>query len=610
MINVFKKIWSFSIKEKGNLQKSIVIGFLNAIFNSLLVTALYVVLKAIVENSVSTNTEWTAFIIMAVSIVGTQYFSQLQRTHAGYFMVADKRINIGEKLKSVPMGYFNQNSLGQITAIETTILNDVESAVPVVLVTTLGGFLNSLVFALFMLVFDLKMRDVTLLGIVVFLLVTSAMEKKSREGVPARQEAQAILVEAVLETIQGMSVVKAFDLDNNLDKKVDRAIEESFKKNEKLEKAMTPYVAVQQLVLYVFGVALMFCAIMFYLNGSMELTKSLIMVVCSFMVYEQLKVAGSCVANMRIAEHSIDKANKIDDVPTMDEGGKDIVPTSTEIKFKNVDFAYEKKKILDNVSFTIPEKKMTAIVGPSGSGKTTLCSMIPRFWDVDAGSVSIGGVNVKDYTLNSLMKNVSMVFQNVYLFADTIENNIKFGKADATHEGVVEAAKRACCHEFIMALPDGYNTKIGEGGASLSGGEKQRISIARALIKDAGIVIFDEATANVDPENEDRLQNAIEELTKDKTVIMIAHRLKTVRNAEKILVLSDGKIAQEGKHDELSKEAGFYADFVNNQCRFIQCYLFYHVYHCRYTWLYSSVCSHLTTDCRCSWRYSVCSVCY
>lgn len=568
MINVFKKIWSFSIKEKGNLQKSIVIGFLNAIFNSLLVTALYVVLKAIVENSVSTNTEWTAFIIMAVSIVGkivTQYFSQLQRPHAGYFMVADKRINIGEKLKSVPMGYFNQNSLGQITAIETTILNDVESAVPVVLVTTLGGFLNSLVFALFMLVFDWRMGAVTLLGIVVFLLVTSAMEKKSREGVPARQEAQAILVEAVLETIQGMSVVKAFDLDNNLDKKVDRAIEESFKKNEKLEKAMTPYVAVQQLVLYVFGVALMFCAIMFYLNGSMELTKSLIMVVCSFMVYEQLKVAGSCVANMRIAEHSIDKANKIDDVPTMDEGGKDIVPTSTEIKFKNVDFAYEKKKILDNVSFTIPEKKMTAIVGPSGSGKTTLCSMIPRFWDVDAGSVSIGGVNVKDYTLNSLMKNVSMVFQNVYLFADTIENNIKFGKADATHEGVVEAAKRACCHEFIMALPDGYNTKIGEGGASLSGGEKQRISIARALIKDAGIVIFDEATANVDPENEDRLQNAIEELTKDKTVIMIAHRLKTVRNAEKILVLSDGKIAQEGKHDELIKEAGIYADFVNGR---------------------------------------------
>ena len=568
MINVFKKIWDFSLKEKRNLQKSMVIGFLNAICNSLLVLALYVVLKAIVENQVSTRTAWTAFAIMVLSIIGkiiTQYFSQLQRTHAGYFMVADKRISIGEKLKRVPMGYFNQNSLGQITAIETTILNDVETAVPVVLVTTLGGFLNSLVFALFILLFDWRMGLITLFGIVIFLFITSAMEKKSREGVPARQETQAVLVEAVLETIQGMSVVKAFDLEHSLDKKVDKAIEESFRKNERLEKAMTPYVAMQQLVLNMFSVLLMFCAIAFYLDGSMELTNSLIMVVCSFLVYEQLKVAGSCVANMRIAEHSIDKANKIDEVPTMEEGKKKLAPASMEICFSNVDFAYEKKKILNHVSFTIPEKKMTAIVGPSGSGKTTLCRLIPRFWDVDAGTVSIGGVDVKDYTMNSLMKNISMVFQNVYLFADTIENNIKFGKVDATYEEVVEAAKRACCHDFIMALPQGYQTRIGEGGASLSGGEKQRISIARALIKDAQIVIFDEVTANVDPENEDRLQKAIEELTRDKTVIMIAHRLKTVRNAEKILVLDHGEIVQEGRHETLIKEKGLYADFVETR---------------------------------------------
>lgn len=568
MINVFKKIWDFSLKEKRNLQKSMVIGFLNAICNSLLVLALYVVLKAIVENQVSTRTAWTAFAIMVLSIIGkiiTQYFSQLQRTHAGYFMVADKRISIGEKLKRVPMGYFNQNSLGQITAIETTILNDVETAVPVVLVTTLGGFLNSLVFALFILLFDWRMGLITLFGIVIFLFITSAMEKKSREGVPARQETQAVLVEAVLETIQGMSVVKAFDLEHSLDKKVDKAIEESFRKNERLEKAMTPYVAMQQLVLNMFSVLLMFCAIAFYLDGSMELTNSLIMVVCSFLVYEQLKVAGSCVANMRIAEHSIDKANKIDEVPTMEEGKRETSPASMEIRFSNVDFAYEKKKILNHVSFTIPEKKMTAIVGPSGSGKTTLCRLIPRFWDVDAGTVSIGGVDVKDYTMNSLMKNISMVFQNVYLFADTIENNIKFGKVDATYEEVVEAAKRACCHDFIMALPQGYQTRIGEGGASLSGGEKQRISIARALIKDAQIVIFDEVTANVDPENEDRLQKAIEELTRDKTVIMIAHHLKTVRNAEKILVLDHGEIVQEGRHETLIKEKGLYADFVETR---------------------------------------------
>lgn len=568
MISVFRKIWNFSIKEKRNLQLSIIIGFLNAMFNALLVTALYVVLNAIVENSVTINTAWSAFIIMIVSIVGkivTQYFSQLQRTHAGYFMVADKRIDIGQKLKSVPMGYFNHNSLGQITAIETTILNDVENAVPVVLVTTLGGFLNSLVFALFIFIFDWRMGIIIFLGIAVFLLVTSRMEKKSRDGVPARQEAQATLVEAVLETIQGMSVVKSFDLDNNQDKKVDQAIDNSFERNEVLEHAMMPYVAMQQLVLYIFGVIIMFSAIVFYLNGTMELTRSLIMLISSFLVYEQLKVAGSSVANMRISEFSIDRANEIDNVPQMLEGDKDIVPITSDIIFDKVDFAYEKKKILNNVSFTIPEKKITAIVGPSGSGKTTLCSLIARFWDVDAGSVSIGGINIKDYTLNSLMKNVSIVFQNVYLFADTIENNIKFGKPDATHDEVVDAASRASCHDFIMSLSEGYDTKIGEGGASLSGGEKQRISIARALIKDASIVIFDEATANVDPENEDRLQMAIEQLTKDKTVIMIAHRLKTVRNAEKILVLDNGRIVQQGKHDLLIDEDGIYADFVNRR---------------------------------------------
>ena len=565
MLNVFKKIWSFSLKEKSNLQKSILIGFLNAVFNAMLIGAMYVVLSAILEDNVTSQTAWMSFGIMAASIIGkivTQYYSQLQRTHAGYFMVADKRIQIGQKLKSVPMGYFNKNSLGQITAIETTILNDVENAVPVVLVITLGGFLNSLVFALFMIFFDWRLGLITLLGIVLFLLVTSAMEKKSREGVPARQQAQADLVEKVLETIQGMSVVKAFNLVKNDDKKVDKAIEESCEKNTRLEKAMTPYVALQQLVLYVFSVALMFFAIRFYLGGSMELADSLIMIICSFMVYEQLKVAGSCVANMRIAEHSIDKANKIDDVPVMKEGSVHNNEKPEDIVFENVDFAYEKKKILDDVSFTIPAKKMTAIVGPSGAGKTTLCSLIARFWDVDKGRVSISGVDVKDYTLGDLMSNISMVFQNVYLFADTIENNIKFGRKDATHEDVIEAAKKACCHDFILSLPDGYNTLIGEGGASLSGGEKQRISIARALIKDAPIVIFDEATANVDPENEDRLQKAMEALTKDKTVIMIAHRLKTVRNADKILVLNQGKVVEEGTHEELIKNNGIYSEFI------------------------------------------------
>ncbi len=568
MLSVFKKIWGFSRKEKANLQKSMMIGFVNAIFNSLLMAAMYVVLKAIVEDSVTGKTAWLSFLIMAISIAGkivTQYYSQLQRTHAGYFMAADKRLSIGQKLKVVPMGYFNRNSLGRITAIETTILNDVETAVPVVLIITLGGFLNSLVFSLFMVLFDWRIGLITLCGIGIFLMVTAAMEKKSRRDVPARQQAQETLVEKVLETIQGMAVVKAFNLDKRLDKGVDQAIRESWKKNEKLEKAMTPYVFFQQLVLYGFSVLLMYASIAFYLNGTMDLANSLIMVVCSFMVYEQLKVAGSCVANLRIAENSIDKANEIEQVPIMKEGSITETPSNTEIRFDHVDFAYEEKKILDDVTVTIPANEMTAIVGPSGSGKTTLCSLISRFWDVDKGGVSIGGVDVRDYTLPGLMKNVSVVFQNTYLFNDTIENNIRFGRQNATHEEVVEAAKRACCHDFVMNLPQGYDTLIGEGGASLSGGEKQRIAIARALIKDASIVIFDEATANIDPENEDRLQQAMEELTRNKTVIMIAHRLKTVRNAKKILVLNDGKIVQQGTHQELAAQPGIYADFLHQR---------------------------------------------
>ena len=565
MIGVFKKIWNFAGSEQKNIRNSIIWGFINAIFYAVQLGALFVILNALVTGSKDQSASLAAFGVMVLSIVGkivTQYISQLQRTHAGYFMVAGKRVYIGDKLKVVPMGYFNQNSLGNITAIATTILSDVENAAPVVLVTSLGGFLNSLVFSLAILIFDWRIGVIVFAGMILFLWVVSLMEKKSRLDVPKRQAAQAALVETVLETIQGMSVVKAFNLDFNKGKKVDKAIDESCRKNMVLEKAMNPYVAVQQVILYLFSVLVIFASIYFYLGGSLSLVYCLTMMVASFMVYEQLKIAGSSMANLRITENSIDRANEIDSVPVMDENGRSIAPKTHDIHFENVTFSYEKRPVLKSVSLTIPDKSLTAIVGPSGSGKTTLCNLIARFWDVSGGSVSIGGHDVKEYTFDSLLSNISMVFQNVYLFDDTIENNIKFGKPDATHEEVVEAARKACCDDFILALPDGYNTVIGEGGASLSGGEKQRISIARAMLKDAPIVIFDEATANVDPENEDRLQAAIEHLTKDKTVIMIAHRLKTVRNADQIIVLDQGRVVQKGTHEQLIEQGGIYSDFI------------------------------------------------
>ena len=226
-------------------------------------------------------------------------------------------------------------------------------------------------------------------------------------------------------------------------------------------------------------------------------------------------------------------------------------------------FGYGEIEVLHNLSFQIPQNTTTAIVGPSGSGKSTICNLITRFYDVNSGSVKIGGHDVREFTCDSLLKNISMVFQNVYLFNDTIRNNIKFGKSDATEDEIIEAAKKACCHDFIMALPEGYDTMIGEGGSSLSGGEKQRISIARAILKNAPIILLDEATASIDPENEHLIQQAISELIQGKTIVTIAHRLATIENADQILVVDHGKIVQKGTHDQLIQKKGIYRSFIN-----------------------------------------------
>ena len=568
MIGAFKKIWDFAGSEQKNIKSSIVLALLNSVFYALQFAAVYVVLRSLTSGDTSKINALYALGIMVVSIAGRivlNTYSQLQRVHAGYFMVANKRISIGNKLRSVPMGYFNKNNLGQMTAITTTTLTDVENTAPVVLVTVLGGFINSVVFALSVLLFDRRIGIIVFIGMAAFLLTTSLQEKHSRKGAPERQRAQEMLVEKILEAVQGISVIKSFRLTERSESAADSAIEESCKKNLFIEKQMTPYQIFQQIVLNLFAVIIMIATAALYLNGSMELSNAMMMFVAAFMVFEQMKSAGISIATLRIAESSIDKANETDNVPVMDEGGRDIIPANCDIAFENVDFSYGERKILDRVSFDIKQKTTTAIVGPSGSGKTTMCSLIARFWDVKGGKVTIGGNDVRDFTLDSLMKNISMVFQNVYLFSDTVENNIKFGCPNATHEQVVEAAKKACCHDFIMQLPDGYNTVLEEGGASLSGGERQRLSIARAILKDAPIIILDEATANVDPENEDRLQSAIEALMEDKTIIMIAHRLKTVRRADQILVLDGGHIVQRGTHSELAKQDGIYSRFISQR---------------------------------------------
>lgn len=541
---------------------------LRSIFEALQFVALLVVLRALVEQNMTGTTAWTALGIMAISVVGAAfcwYLAHNSEGHANYRMCGEKRIHIGERMKYMPMGYFNAQSLGSLTAAATSTMADLESMSFAVIARTVVGMIRTTIFSLAIMCFDWRIGLVFFVGMLLFLWVNSRLLKKSRELSPGRLAAQTKLVDAVLEYIQGMSVVRAFHGDKAANQTLNNTIKETENQNFKLERKRIPYNVLEQVVLRVTSVLAILLSIWLFLQGNMSLFTCLMMVVSAFLVYSELESAGEMFFMLPMIDASIDRVEEIDRAPKMDEGGSVQVPKSHDIAFDHVDFSYGDRKIIDDVSFTIPEGTTTAIVGPSGSGKTTLTSLMARFWDVNKGSVKLGGIDVKDYSLDSLMSNFSMVFQNVYLFNDSIENNIKFGKPAASHEEVVAAAKAARCHEFIMALPDGYNTVIGEGGATISGGERQRLSIARAMLKDAPIVILDEATANVDPENEAELQAAIEALTGGKTIIMIAHRLKTVRHANQILVVDHGRIVQHGTHDQLIRQKGIYADFILNR---------------------------------------------
>ena len=570
MLNVFKKIWSFSKEEQANIKKSILAGFFHAVFNALEFGAIYYMLVNVFSKTLAYKAIFVCLGILVISLVGkimTQKISQMAQTHAGYFMAAHKRIEIGEKIKRVPMGFFSSFSLGRLTAIATSSLSQAEMWVPMLLVLVLGGVLNTLVFVLGTLIFNVKVGLVAVAGVIVFFIVTSMMEKKSSANADKMTETQTRLTKEVLATLQGMQVIKSYNLGGENNRDLRKSIKDTSRILLDLEKSVAPYTVIQRIVMGITTVAMVYVSLNLNLSGELPLAETILMIMASFIIFEGLIGAGSNMAIIRACENAIDSVGFIDSMPDMKEGSITEPIKNHNIVFKDVSFSYDDRPILKDVSAEIKENTMTAIVGPSGSGKTTFCNLIARFWDVNSGEILIGGKNIKDYKIENLMNSISMVFQDVYLFEDTIENNIKFGKQNASHEEVVQAAKKARCHEFIEALPEGYNTLIGEGGASLSGGEKQRISIARAMLKDADIIIFDEATANIDPENEDKLKEAIESLTKNKTVIMIAHRLKTIRNADQILVLKDGEIVERGSHEELIKNNGLYSDLINAKAK-------------------------------------------
>ena len=531
----------------------------------------------------------TAGIIALCGYFGKVLFSCLSTTishTATYYTLRDLRENITAKLARVPMGTILDTPSGQYKTTIVDRVEGMESTFAHLLPEMTANVLVPLVIVVYLFVMDWRMALLSLVTLVVGLAVMSAGMKNYPVKWEGAVKAGKQMANAIVEYIGGIEVVKAFSQSAGSYKKYSDAV--NYNANyyvdwmRENQKTMSAYNAILPSVL----ICVLPCGFAFWLSGSLELSTFLSIVIFSLGLIgpiiaaftftddlavlgtnveeiSQLLNAGNMASLLQMLAASMDTANSIDDTPVMDEKGADITPNSSEIVFDKVDFSYADRKILDQVSFTIPEKTITAIVGPSGAGKTTMCNLIARFWDVNAGKITIGGTDVRDFKLDSLMKNISMVFQSVYLFADTIENNIKFGCPDATHEQVVEAAKKACCHDFISALPEGYDTVIGEGGGTLSGGEKQRISIARAMLKNAPIIILDEATSSVDPENEDELQWAIEALTHDKTIIMIAHRLKTVRNADQILVLDNAHIVQRGTHAELIQQKGLYADFVS-----------------------------------------------
>lgn len=569
MLKMVKKFFAFcNQKNRNKFYRSAILGVIDAIFTAMKIPAAFFAIKAVLENEINAKSISIVVGLMLVSTLGKMIinrFSMMLQTEAGYDTCASKRIEIGEHLRYLPMGYFNDTSLGHITSVTTNTMEQTGDIATRAIMMVLQGGITTIVVALFMFVFDWRIGLIALAGIGVFLLVNRWTNKSVARVADEKLSADREMVGVILEYIQGIAEIRNYNVIGQNQSRVQKSIERKKKADIRAELAAIPAVGVQNLIVKLIGVVIAGASILFYLNGSMALIHTIVMLLCSFMVFESLDAAGTYTALLKIIGKGVDLANEILEVEQMDIDGEEIKPESRDIHLEHVGFAYENRKIINDVTLDIKENTTTAIVGPSGGGKTTVTSLIARFWDVQEGEITLGGRNVKDYSFDSLMENFSFVFQRVYLFEDTIANNIRFGKPEASMEEVIEAAKKAACHDFITALPNGYETVIGEGGATLSGGEKQRIAIARAIMKDAPIIILDEATANVDPENEKELTEAIENLTKQKTIIMIAHRLKTVRNADQIVVIDHGKVVQKGKHEELIGQDGIYRKFITGR---------------------------------------------
>lgn len=518
------------------------------------------------ENSLEWNIIWLSLFGIVISIFLRYIFSywkaKLQES-IGYEIAAEERLKIGNVLKRVSLGYFSKNSTGDILTAITGDLSSLELQGMKLIDAIVNGYINLLAIVIILLIVCPMAALTSLVGAILSALALNGISKKSRKNAPTKQISQERITDASLEYIHGLPIVKSFGQEGASIEEWKTACKKHKDINLKIMHGFVPNNCLHLFALKIASVLLILISGIFTIQGNLTISIFLLIAMFAFMIFGAVENMNDSVHMLGLIDTSMDKLENIENAEFIDEAGRDFSIASYNIDFTDVSFGYGEIEVLHNLSFQIPQNTTTAIVGPSGSGKSTICNLITRFYDVNSGSVKIGGHDVREFTCDSLLKNISMVFQNVYLFNDTIRNNIKFGKSDATEDEIIEAAKKACCHDFIMALPEGYDTMIGEGGSSLSGGEKQRISIARAILKNAPIILLDEATASIDPENEHLIQQAISELIQGKTIVTIAHRLATIENADQILVVDHGKIVQKGTHDQLIQQKGIYRSFIN-----------------------------------------------
>lgn len=568
MLAIMKRILglagSFSVSSRRSLVVGMVFNILKAFFMAGMLAAVWWALEN--RDHLGAEVALQCLGMLIVSMAGQfafQYLVDIKMDAEGFHVFRDLRLRVGDRLKGAPMGYFSEQRLSAIATTLTTTVHQLEEFMTICLTGLSGGVTMAVIMSLFFLVFAPPVAAITFVGIAIGLVVLEWLRRRSTLVTREVTAAQEDMADAVIEYARGMAVLRTFALPDDALAKAKASFERKRKADFDQEQAAHGALKLYALVFNLASCGVLFASCVLYLTGALPVSWSLTLLVAAFMIYGELISANNSAFLTKKIEGELDRIDEVCVVPKQDATDEPLVPAGFDLAMEGVSFSYDGgRRVIDGVTLSIPEGTACALVGPSGSGKTTLVNLLARFWDVDEGCVVLGGVDVREGTAESLLSHISMVFQNVYLFNDTVENNIRFGRPEASREEVEAAAKRARCHDFIMKLPQGYDTVLEEGGASLSGGERQRISIARAIMKDAPIVILDEATSSIDPENEHLLMAAIAELTRGKTLITIAHRLNTVHDADQIIVVDGGRIVQRGTHEELMREQGIYRRFI------------------------------------------------